>query len=89
MMAQMSNSAASMATMIAAGFAVLFAVAITILALVVYCKITAKAGYHWAWGLLMMVPIANLILLLYFAFAEWPIQRELRQLRQQYGGQRA
>jgi uncharacterized membrane protein YhaH (DUF805 family) len=89
MMAQMSNSAASAAMMIATAFAVLFAVAISILALVVYCKITAKAGYPWALGLLMVVPVANLIFLLYFAFAEWPIQRELRQWRQQYGGPRA
>jgi len=60
----------------------LIVIAVTVL---VYCKIAAKMGYNWALGLLMLVPIANIILLLYLAFADWPIQRELRQLKQRCG----
>jgi len=59
---------------------VLLIVAVKIL---VFCKIFSKAGYSWALGLLMLVPIANIIMLFVLAFAEWPIQRELRSFRQQ------
>lgn len=51
----------------------------------IYCKIFAKAGYHWAYGLLILVPIAQIIVPFVLAFAEWPAQRELRELRQQTG----
>jgi hypothetical protein len=88
-MQPISSELPSIFTFLMGALFVVVAAAMIILTLVVYCKITAKAGYHWAWGLFMMVPVANLVVLLYFAFAEWPIQRELRQWRQQYGGQRA
>ena len=51
--------------------------------ILVFCKIFSKTGYSWALGLLMLVPIANLIMLFVLAFAEWPIERELRSFRQQ------
>jgi len=44
-------------------------------------KIARKAGYPPWWGLVMIVPLVNLILFFYFAFAEWPIQRELKNLK--------
>ena len=59
---------------------VLLIVAVKIL---VFCKIFSKAGYSWALGLLMLVPIANIIMLFVLAFAEWPIERELRSFRKQ------
>ena len=59
---------------------VLIIVAVKIL---IFCKIFSRAGYSWALGLLMLVPIANIIMLFVLAFAEWPIQRELRSFRQQ------
>ena len=56
--------------------------------LVVYCyyRIAERAGYNPWIALLAIVPGANLILLLIFAFSEWPIQRELAALRAQPGG---
>jgi uncharacterized membrane protein len=48
----------------------------------VFCKIFSKAGYSWALGLLMLVPIANIIIFFFLAFADWPIRRELRRLQQ-------
>ncbi|MFC1738976.1 hypothetical protein ACFL1G_08015 [Planctomycetota bacterium] len=48
-----------------------------------YCKMFSKAGYHWALGLLMLVPIANLVMMLYLGFSDWPILKEVRQLRGQ------
>ncbi len=57
-------------------------IALAIRALI-FCKIFSKAGYSWALGLLSLVPIANIIMAFYLAFADWPVQKELRQLKQQ------
>jgi len=73
-----------MIAMMAFGF--LVALVVIAITLVVYCKITAKMGYSWALGLLMLVPAANIVLLLYLAFADWPIHRELHQLKQRCAG---
>lgn len=48
------------------------------------CKITAKAGYPWALGLLIVVPVASVILPLYLAYAEWPVHRKTRKLGPPY-----
>ena len=61
--------------------AVLFGLLMTVLQILVFCKIFSKAGFSWALGLLMLVPIANIIIIFYLAFADWPVQRELRELR--------
>jgi len=61
-------------------FIVLIIVAIKVL---IFCKIFSKAGYSWALGLLMLVPIANIIMAFFLAFADWPIQKQLRLLKQQ------
>jgi hypothetical protein len=47
----------------------------------IYCMIFHKAGYGWAWGLLMLVPIANIIMPFVLALGDWPVRRELRQLK--------
>ena len=64
-------------------FVLLVALIITAIKILIFCKIFAKAGYCWALGLLMLVPIANIVMLFVLAFADWPIQREMRLLRQQ------
>lgn len=56
---------------------------LNILMIWVHCRIFSKAGYSWVLGLLMIVPIANIIMLFLLAFGDWPIYRELRQLRGQ------
>ena len=50
--------------------------------LLISCMIFHKAGYSWAFGLLMVVPIANIIMIFVLAFGDWPVRRELRQLKQ-------
>lgn len=45
------------------------------------CRIAEKAGYKPAIGLVMLLSPINLILLVAFASREWPVQRELRQLK--------
>ncbi len=48
----------------------------------IFCKIFSKAGYSWALGLLILVPIADIIMAFYLAFADWPVQKELCKLKQ-------
>ena len=61
---------------------VMLALFIVIIAFVIvlWWRIFAKAGYHGALGLLMLVPIVNLVLMVILAFKEWPIQKKLREL---------
>ncbi len=40
-----------------------------------------KAGYSGLLGILMVVPIANLIWFIAFTFLEWPVHREAAHLR--------
>jgi len=64
-------------------FIIFFALIITVIQIVAFCKIFSKAGFSWALGLLMLVPIANIVMFFFLAFADWPILRELRSYRQQ------
>jgi hypothetical protein len=57
--------------------------AMIILPAVLSCKIFSKAGYHWALGLIMLIPIGNLVMLCVLAFGQWPIHRELDALKTQ------
>jgi hypothetical protein len=41
-----------------------------------WCRIFAKAGYPAWYGLSLLVPVLNLVGLLYLAFAEWPSRQE-------------
>ena len=64
------------------GVIILIALAINIIYVIAFCKIFAKAGYSWALGLLMLIPIANFIMPLVLGFGQWPIYRELEAYRQ-------
>ena len=56
---------------------------IVFVVIVPWWKILKKSGNAPALALLMFVPLVNIGLLLWVAFAEWPIERELRALREQ------
>lgn len=56
-----------------------------LISVLVFCKLCSKAGYHWALGLLIVVPVVNSFLPFFLAFADWPVQKELRELRQRLG----
>jgi len=62
-------------------FMILFSLLVTALMVWVYCRIFSKAGYSWALGLLTAVPVANVIILVFLAFANWPIEQRLSQLQ--------
>jgi heme/copper-type cytochrome/quinol oxidase subunit 2 len=46
-----------------------------------FCRIFKKAGYSWAWGLLWLVPIGNIVAILMLAFGDWPIHKEIQNLK--------
>ena len=64
-------------------FGILFGLIAVAIKVLIFCKISSRAGYSWALGLLMLVPIADIILAFFLAFADWPIQKQLRKLKQQ------
>ncbi len=74
---------------LAAG-AIFFIVMLVVLAIsvtaavraIIYCMIFHKAGFHWALGLLTLIPVACLVMQFVLALSDWPIQKELRQLKQ-------
>lgn len=57
-------------------FVLLFYVAIIAFFIFCWWRIWSKAGFNGAWSLLMLVPIANFVVFIYFAFAEWPIEKK-------------
>ena len=64
--------------------AVLILLYVVLIVFVIWCcvRIIRRTGYSGWWILMSLVPIGNLIMLGFFAFKEWPIQRELNYLRQ-------
>jgi len=61
--------------------AIIIGIAIWLVFVIAYIKIITRAGYSGWWVLIIIVPIVNIVMLLIFAYKEWPIQRELRELR--------
>jgi len=61
--------------------AVLIALVSLVVVALASCRIAAKAGYHASLGLLVLVPVANVMLFLTLAFSRWPVEQELRSLR--------
>lgn len=46
-------------------------------------RLVSKTGNPGPLALLFLVPLVNIGMFLYLAFSEWPIERELRALREQ------
>ncbi|MBN1805682.1 MAG: hypothetical protein JW837_10555 [Sedimentisphaerales bacterium] len=65
-------------------FITLMGLIVTAIKVLIFCKIFSRAGYSWALGLLMLVPIANIIMPFVLAFGDWPILKELRSLKHQH-----
>jgi len=51
-------------------------IVVSLLVVIPFWKICTKAGFHGALSLLMLVPIANIILPFYIAFADWPALKD-------------
>jgi len=50
-----------------------------------YWRIIGKAGWPGWYSLGLLVPVLNLVLIVMFAFKEWPVETENRVMRQQLG----
>ena len=50
-----------------------------------FYQLFRKAGFPGVIGLLMLVPVVNLGVALYLAFAEWPVLAELKRVKLQLG----
>ena len=84
----MSNCADSAGPVFLAVFIMLLiftCLIVTIVKILIVCKIFSKAGYCWALGLLIILPLVNIIMAFYLAFADWPVLKELRELKLQQG----
>lgn len=53
-------------------------VAFIAFAIYLYMRVARKAGWTLWHGLLVLVPVANFVFIVMFAFQEWPIERRLR-----------
>jgi hypothetical protein len=58
---------------------VAFYVALIAFSIYIYVRIIHKAGYSGWWVLTMFVPVVNLVVIVMFAFAEWPVERRVRE----------
>jgi hypothetical protein len=47
-----------------------------------WAKIFSKAGLSPAFCILMLIPLVNLGFFFWFAFSEWPLERQLRTTSQ-------
>jgi hypothetical protein len=81
-----STAAAGGVVLAALLIPIIISLAITIFILICNWRIVSKAGYSGALSLLMLIPIANIIVYIIFAFSKWPIQQELELRRSQQGG---
>ena len=59
---------------------IIVVVAIVVM-LIPYWKIYQRTGQSGAMALLLLIPLINIIMLFILAFGEWPIERELNELR--------
>ena len=59
--------------------AVLATVGLALLTAKVSCNIFAKAGFPKYFGLLVFLPVVNLLALYVLAFGDWPIHREIKR----------
>ncbi len=60
-------------------FELLMIVALPILVVLPVWRICSKAGFPGALSLLALIPLANLFLLFFLAFADWPALRQQKR----------
>ena len=61
-------------------------IGLAIFAFFIFCywRIWSKAGFSGAWSLLMLVPIANIVSIIYLAFAKWPVHDRSGELKRTF-----
>lgn len=74
----MDNDVVGVIAVLMIGCVVLALVAFSVF---VWWRIISRTGHSGWLSLLMFIPVANIVVLLILAFGEWPIYRELEDLR--------
>ena len=64
-------------------FITFIALAFTAIKVFSFCRIFSKAGYSWAFGLLMLLPFSEVVIPLVLALIDWPVCKELRLFKQE------
>lgn len=59
--------------------------ALAALVVVPFWRIFSKAGFPGIMSLALVVPVLNIVMIVYLAFAEWPALRELKDFRRREG----
>jgi len=81
------DQAAGLAALLGGGTALIFFLIFFVILVGIYYLIIKKTGYNPWLSLLILIPgIGGLIIIIMLAFTEWPIQREVRELRVRLGG---
>ena len=60
------------------GGAFLIGIVFVVVLIVAAAKILPKAGYSPWFALLLLIPLVDLVMVLVFAFSDWPVDKELR-----------
>ena len=60
---------------------VFFGLAFLVLFVYLQWRTVAKSGHPGALSLLWLVPLVNIVMPIWFAFSEWPIEREVKRLK--------
>lgn len=85
-----SGAGAGAGAIAAIGLMSVLYIALIVFGVYMYMRIARKAGWTLWHGLLLLVPVANIVFMIMFAFVEWPIERRLREAEQRlalaYGG---
>jgi hypothetical protein len=64
-------------------FVVFIVLTLTVIKVFSFCRIFSKAGYSWAFGLLMLLPMSEIVIPLVLALIDWPVCKELRLFKQE------
>ena len=56
---------------------------VTVIKVFSFCRIFSKAGYSWAFGLIMLLPLAEIVIPLVLALIEWPVCKEFSLFKQE------
>ena len=66
-------------------FACLVFIGLVVLLFYPFWRVVSKAGYPGIMSLLLFVPVVNFIFLWVAALSEWPIERQIRELKARAG----
>jgi hypothetical protein len=67
------------------GFGCILLVGLVVLVFFPLWRICTKAGYPGVMSLLFFVPLVNAVMVWVFALSEWPIERQLRDIKARAG----